>query len=554
MSSDLIKPVLVRDSRLNGLSDYQTVGVQQGPANDTYQRFKAISSSASNMVFNVTIPSEETVINREVMLSTTVNFTLQSNQPIEVGLSSALNQFAFSQLVQTMTLSINNSTVSTQLQDILPALARLMNQDDIQKYNGSTPTMDDCGYFEYDEVIAANNNPFNAFTSSDYNKFNLPRGCQRFIGTVERDANDNTIMYCSVKLIEPLFISPMIYGNTIFNGEGIFGVNSINLQLALDTSAKRFFTASKKKNENLTITLGGKNGAEPFIDPELLMNFMSIQPTQMVSSKSVLPYTDYALYKSNAATQVALQFNIPQTLQSNNIQLNQLPSRFFIFVRKPMNEMTIFDSNAFLTINNISIQMNTQSGILSSCSPVELWKLSVSNGLISSWGEFSGVVNSLASTNDVKADNPTLPNLKRTSGSMLVLNPAKNLSLPSYLAPLSIGQFSFSFSINVTSYYQYDIRPEICVVCENDGIFVTQQGTSQVQLGLLSKQMVLDTQERNKQSAIGSDEHQQMVGGSIIQQGLTSVKKMCKRQGLTFCVDWHPYMGGQKIFLPAMGP
>ena len=523
MSSDLIKPVLVRDSRLNGLSDYQTVGVQQGPANNTYQRFKAISSSASNMVFNVTIPSEETVINREILLSTTVNFTIKDpKNTLRIGQSSALNQFPFSQLVQTMTLSINNSTVSTQLQDLLPALTRMMNIDDLQKYNGSTPTMDDCGYFSYNDAVASTNNPFNAFTSASYDKYNLPRGCQLISGN--QDQNDKTIFYFTVKLIEPLFISPMIFGNTLYNGEGIFGVNSLNLQLALDTTAKRFFTASANKNDGLTISLGGQNGTEPFIDPELLMNFMSVQPTQMVSSKSVLPYTDYSLYKSSSATQIALQKGSPTTLQSNNIQLNQLPSRFFIFVRKPMNEMTIFDSNAFLTINSISIQLNTSSGLLSSCNQVELWKLSVANGLISSWNEFSGKVNVVdTSTTEISS--------LATSGSMLVLNPAKDLSLPSYLAPLSIGQFSFSFNINVTSYYDNEIRPEICVVCENDGIFVTQQGTSQVQLGLLSKQMVLDTQERNKQTAIGSDEHQEMVGGSIIQQGLTSMKKMCKRQG-----------------------
>ena len=46
------------------------------------------------------------------------------------------------------------------------------------------------------------------------------------------------------------------------------------------------------------------------------------------------------------------------------------------------------------------------------------------------------------------------------------------------------------------------------------------------------KARVQEAQARiDRWHAIGSDEHQEMVGGSIIQQGLTSMKKMCKRQG-----------------------
>jgi len=41
------------------------------------------------------------------------------------------------------------------------------------------------------------------------------------------------------------------------------------------------------------------------------------------------------------------------TIQTNNLQLNQLPDYFIVVVRKAMNKQTITDSSTFLAIDNV---------------------------------------------------------------------------------------------------------------------------------------------------------------------------------------------------------
>ena len=120
--TDLIKTILVRDSRLNGLSDYQTVAVQQGAANNTFQRYRAISTSNSSIIWNITVPSESIVINREILMSTNLTFTIRiSNVPVgqmafDLGRTDSMNAFPLANLMNTLTVSINNTSVPIQLQ------------------------------------------------------------------------------------------------------------------------------------------------------------------------------------------------------------------------------------------------------------------------------------------------------------------------------------------------------------------------------------------------------------------------------------------------------
>ena len=62
------KTALIRDSKLAQITDQQVYGVYQGASNNTFQRFSAVSTSPSSLVFNVQLPSESVVLNREVLL------------------------------------------------------------------------------------------------------------------------------------------------------------------------------------------------------------------------------------------------------------------------------------------------------------------------------------------------------------------------------------------------------------------------------------------------------------------------------------------------------
>jgi len=66
-----------------------------------------------------------------------------------------------------------------------------------------------------------------------------------------------------------------------------------------------------------------------------------------------------------------------------------------------------------------------------------------------------------------------------TIGSVLVLSPAMDLSLPSYLSNGSLGSYNLSFTIDVKNYTSADItNSEIVVIACNSGVMTTIAGSS----------------------------------------------------------------------------
>jgi hypothetical protein len=150
--------------------------------------------------------------------------------------------------------------------------------------------------------------------------------------------------------------------------------------------------------------------------------------------------------------------------------------------------------------------LNNQSGLLSSASAYDLWRISVRNGSTQSWAEFSGQ----ASVGGVS---------KATTGSLLILSPAYDLSLPDYITCGSLGNYNFQFQVGVTNQLGETITPEMVTICVNSGIFTTQQGVSSIYTGILTKEMVLDAKSKQQASAVQSAEVCRKVGGSFFNLG-----------------------------------
>jgi hypothetical protein len=82
-----------------------------------------------------------------------------------------------------------------------------------------------------------------------------------------------------------------------------------------------------------------------------------------------------------------------QVVRTSTIQLNQIPDKLIVFVRKAMGLQTVNDPDFFLAIKNVSLNFNNSSGILASATTQDLYRYSVENGSNQSWLEFSGLAN-----------------------------------------------------------------------------------------------------------------------------------------------------------------
>jgi hypothetical protein len=576
------RTILLKDSRLSDITDNLTFAVQSGAANTTYQQFTAVSTSNSNVTFTIQIPSESIVINRELLISTGITFTLtipavpNGATALTWGQNAALQAFPFNKLITTATSTINNTTVSINEQDVLDCLLRFNDSRELYRYNSTTPTLPDQAYYNYSDAVGTNNNPLASWSNQSYDLDQAPRGCfpvniQAFTSasafatpvTTLVNSSGGALDYklvISTLVTEPLFLSPFIFANPEYNIGGIAGVNTINFVFNIDSAAKRLVSlASSVGAGAASIVLGssvanyqavpgissGGSYTNPFQggNTRMLFNFLSTQASDLIPSRNVCPYMDYPRYLSQSTQNPVIIPGASASITSQNIQLNQLPDYFIIVVRKPMSSQTAYDSASFLTINQISINLNNQSGLLSSATPQDLWRMSINNNSNQSWLGFSGKANS-NSVNGLPVTGGVA-----TTGSMLVLNPAKDLSLPDYLSCSSIGQFNFQFTINVTNFSSANLNPEILVITANSGIFVTQAGSSVIYTGILTKQMVVDTKAEKSADPIQSAEFKRMVGGNIHNMSSGSVKRMAQHLGkkLHFPSSGGANSGGSKM-------
>ena len=144
--SETFEKILVKDDRIACITSKVKFQVVKGGQNITSQPFKAISMTNSAHVFNFTVPNLETIISREVLWKSTVTLHITGvNKPaseflINYGVTDALAPFPLHSLVSTMTATINNNTVSMNVQDTLPVLLRLLDDEEINTYDDMTPT------------------------------------------------------------------------------------------------------------------------------------------------------------------------------------------------------------------------------------------------------------------------------------------------------------------------------------------------------------------------------------------------------------------------------
>ena len=342
----------------------------------------------------------------------------------------------------------------------------------------------------------------------------------------------------TVTTTEPFIgLSPFIFGDPKHNSQGLVGINSLNFMMNVGEPNRMFSYAgpgddAKPVGSIQSIRLGHINTSssssstskEAFSSCKVLCNFLTAQDTDVIDAKNVVPYLDFPRFITNGTEDVnALTSNFSTdykkldsySIQTNNIQLNQLPDYFIVVVRKPMINQTITDSSTFLAIKKITVSLSNSQGLLSNAEQVDLWKMSVRNGSSQSFEEFSG----LASSGDGARPERTL-----TTGSLLIINPALDLSLPSYLSNGSIGQFNFTMNITYENIFTgAAFNPEVCVICCNSGSMTTISGSSMRQTGLLTKDIVINSSSKD---SMPFNTYSRMIGGNLTDRALTNVKKL----------------------------
>jgi hypothetical protein len=581
--------VLVEDNIISQITDEVTFAVQSS-GQENYQQFAATSVSTSNITFNAQIPSQEVVLDRNMLLSSNVNFTIAVSGAafealatdgtggfFDYGSTEAFGSYPLNSLITTLSGTINNVSVNSQTQDTLATLLRLNDAPLISETNTSTSALPDFYYASYSDGVvpldaagggtSSSNNPLGNVLQSSFDAVYFGRGTlpakfaiQQFnaAGAALADSNTNkrvadavrAVIECQVLLVEPLMTLSPFVNNASGTSAGLYGINQISLNINLDSNCRRMFRtanvlgAAAPANSPQgfytptfirSVTLGtagvtsglGAAGIRAnnsgFSNCQLLARFLTLQPSQVLklkSSRNSVSYTETPRYLTLQGSQsvVTSRFatgadpHAPTTFPviTSNLQLSLIPDKIVVCARIPMSQQSYGNSDSFYTIQSATVLFNSASGLISSATLTDIYKLSRRNGSSQNYFEWSG----MASRNGVTGND-----MVGTIGSILVIDPAKDLSLPEFLSNSSSGSFNLQIQLNIVCNYGHSPNNstypvEIMTTTVNSGIFTCQAGVCSSEVGVLNKEVVLNTKMNTApESIMMQSEYERLIGG-----------------------------------------
>jgi hypothetical protein len=522
--SSALQPYAVLDDRLH-IVDSLPFGVLHGAQSINQQKFTANSKSPNNITFNCLIPNLQTVIDRHIMIRNVIEFTVTTAvAPANLGTILTgmgdlnLANFPFSQCVNTLTLSINNTTVSSSYADTLDLILKQMSVEGLNKYSDLCPTHPDI--YNNATTLTGSQSQYLTALNGLYDTRNFPRGAFpcKVLNIARTDAtNTAASVVITVETWEPIFISPLTFGDALDgHNSGLSGISSMNFNFNLNgvvNKAIRIGLANAVVNSaSVAIT--------NVITSELHFSFLNPKPEQQIPLTCITPYYEIPIYKTPFNGTYANGASMSQ-LQSSVISPNTIPDKIYIWVRPQLSNIKVNKNDTFFPVTRVNITWGTQSGLLNSASQSELYYMSKKSGLKSSWLEFSGGIN--LTPNATGGIYTTIP----YCGAMVVIDTATQLPLlESFYAPSSLGNFTFSVQVDAINQTGADVTGvELCVGFMNSGLFQSTAGSSSQYIGVLDKQTVLNTNT----DPMSETEVNRLVGGgwlSSLKSALPAIKSV----------------------------
>jgi len=295
-----------------------------------------------------------------------------------------------------------------------------------------------------------------------------------------------------------------------------------------------------------------------FENTRAIVTYLTPYPSQMLPARNCVNFYQLNRYQSQPGVPMSYASNKVQTLTTNSLQLNAVPDKIFLYVTPAPSQQDNYTPMSFLKINKLSVQFNNSTGLLSTLNSYDLYRLSSMNGIDMSYEEFNGeaMVCKVPNTGNYQTarNGPAVPLKIPLCGSILCLSLATDLSLvEEWLAPGVIGTYNLTISVEVelqqTEEYplsqvsdlgQLSSRsvnipalgtptnpfiPQVMLVLQNSGLFVTESGTSSQYTAVLSASDVI-TASKQKPAELPMQGNGRLIGGSWLDDIKSVVRKV----------------------------
>jgi hypothetical protein len=543
-----IEKVAVFDERI--VQSRPVFAVEKGAVSLTNVPFSAIAQNAGQQTFQIQCPSENVYVDRAVEWTSTCYLQFVVTKAGGVGtdlavLASdvALSAFPLHTLVQTMSATINDTTVTMNTSDVLREVLRLTDSQK-NRTQRTCPTYPDV-YQNYNDAFGTISNPLGGYaeTSSPaevkngayYNvEFVKPDGSTLDatgyaspLGTaaeVKGDASKaevkvaNTatakeyVLYLKFTSTEKLVLSPFVFSDVHSGDTGLFGIQ--NIQLIMNMS-KPSFTGLNGRVLRVQQSFGsaaaysgldyytptGTGFTSPFNGSVVNVQFLTPSLDLPLPPRSIVPYMEFPRYVTSVALSETLTTGKSASgVMSQTITLPSIPDLLIIYAKPQSYAVT--EADWYLPITKLSVNFDNFSGLLSSHSASELYQMSVANGLVMDYNQWIGqcVNGSTNATGKVPL-----------TGGFLVLKPSKDITLQSGQAPSLVGNFTFQFNCSVVNNTSNSLSNiNLWVITANSGFFESVKGSSRIVKGVLDERSIIAAPPAD----VGRSSIDRMVGGA----------------------------------------
>lgn len=530
--------VIVTDSRL--LQRRVLLPRLQGAADILYKQWNAAAVSNSGFQFTCPTPQSGLEIDRQIMLLTPVRLTL-SMEDVPAG-SYLLNpnlcnirSYPIQKAASSIRLTLNNNTVSIAIGDILSALENFNTSPILKNLEYSTTATYGCGQSQkFNNLPEGSRSELSVYINSicGIAPQAFPFTIVSATTPVGPSAGTATAVVDFVSC-ENLFISPLYWGNADDNVQAFVGIETLNMDIEFQNNSG--FRMIAIDNADLTIPLGSGaitvstqfhfQNSDNFTyadkTPKLLMQYIRPQIQLPKGTKSAYSYYQVDQFKSTHTAAIAAAAQ--DVIVSKEITLPRLPSKIFVFARKPSSVFleNPFTPDCFMGIENLSIIWNTRN-CLSSAHKTQLYQISVKNGVQMDYTSWSGL--GINNAQSAALGFGTAAQQFGGTGSLVCVDPL-DLGLSDDMSQYPEHQISIQVNATVKNIATDSFVPELFVVTLSDGILEIADGIVSTRLGVTDT--VIPDAIKGKQGELVSTRKAGYLGGA---QVAMSLKNLFKRR------------------------
>lgn len=493
-------PVKGASSASANLSKSVSYMAYLGPAMVAYRRIIASSFNNTSVNFTCNPPSPQTIWDRNnILIEQPVTLDFTGTAPTSCLLQSGYDAFRahpVMSVARNVELGLNGSTFNLEADEVVHEIMRFRGTDETLSHMSESPVWPDQSQ-QYSEMELTNRNPLSQYGEKSSG---VPfRG--GFPYTSITNTSGTGVAQVVATLTEPLMVSPAIFGSK--QEKGLCNVQNATVNINWSGNLARMWSHSSGGNTltAITVTMG---------EPAILCRYLTPSPLRSVPKSLNYAMERVEIFRTDRSG-AGVAVGTPYSMTSNNLQLSVIPTHLMIFAKEKRGDWTYAGTDAWQSIEGLTINFANNSGILSGASKQQLYAIARENGINQSWSEWSGEPMAFASgSSEVVRHGVAGPLLLRMGKDIAFADPS--------LAPGVPGQYNLQVTINLVNRNPVRaIAPTLYIVAFNAGVVTLENNQTLQQLQPLSQADVLAAAEKAEMDGVPDEDGMlgSVSGGNI---------------------------------------